>query len=157
MPIVPLDALEAVLPKSARLLGLDLGSKVIGVALSDPARTVASPLASLERRKFSQNAAAIEAIIETRGVGGLVVGLPMALDGTEGPAGQSARQFARNFLARRDMPVLLWDERFSTAAVERFLVDEADMSRKRRGEVVDKLAAAYILQGALDALARLRG
>jgi putative Holliday junction resolvase len=156
MPIVSLDELEPVLARGARLLGLDLGSKVIGIAISDPGRSVASPLANLRRRKFSEDALAIEEIIDARGVGGLVIGLPVALDGTEGRACQSARQFARNFLGRRDLPILLWDERFSTAAIERFLVEEADMSRKRRGEVVDKLAAAYILQGALDALSRRR-
>jgi putative Holliday junction resolvase len=93
-------------------------------------------------------------LIDLRQVAGFVIGLPVALDGSEGPRCQSVRQFAANLMARRDLPTLLWDERFSTAAVERFLVDEADMSRKRRAEVVDKMAAAYILQGALDALNR---
>jgi len=157
MAVIAIEQLEAALPKGARLLGLDLGSKVIGLALSDPARTVASPIANVERKKFSTDAAALEALIDERRVGGLVIGLPIGLDGKEGPAAQSARQFARNLLARRDLPILFWDERFSTAAVERFLVEEADLSRKRRGEIVDKLAAAYILQGALDALGRLRG
>lgn len=154
MPIVTLDELKPALPKGSTLLGLDLGSKIIGLAISDPALTVASPLGSLKRGKFTADAATLESLIASRRVGGLVIGLPIGLDGREGPACQSARQFARNFIARHDLPILFWDERFSSAAVNRFLVEEADMSRKRRGEVVDKLAAAYFLQGALDALGR---
>jgi putative pre-16S rRNA nuclease len=157
MPIVSLDELKPALPKGATLLGLDLGSKTIGLALSDPGLAVASPIASLKRGRFAADAAALENLIVGRNVGGLVIGLPISLDGSEGPACQSARQFARNFLARHDLPILFWDERFSTAAVNRFLIDEADMSRRRRGRVVDKMAAAYILQGALDAIGRPRG
>jgi putative Holliday junction resolvase len=155
MPVLSLETLKAALPPRSALLGIDLGSKTIGLALSDPGLLVASPLSTLRRSKFAADAAAIEALIAERKVGGLVIGLPVGLDGREGPACQSVRQFAQNFLARKEMPVLFWDERFSTAAVNRFLIDEADMSRKRRGEVVDKMAAAYILQGALDALARV--
>ncbi|MGD9741799.1 MAG: Holliday junction resolvase RuvX [Dongiaceae bacterium] len=154
MTVLSLETLKAALPQRSALLGIDLGSKTIGLALSDPGLLVASPLSTLRRGKFAADAAAIEALIVDRKVGGLVIGLPVGLDGREGPACQSVRQFAQNFLARKEMPILFWDERFSTAAVNRFLIDEADMSRKRRGEVVDKMAAAYILQGALDALAR---
>jgi putative Holliday junction resolvase len=136
------------------LLGLDVGTKTIGIAISDPGRRVASPVETIRRTKFSEDALRLEALIDERRVVGFVIGLPVALDGSEGPRCQSVRQFAANLMARRDLPTLLWDERFSTAAVERFLVDEADMSRKRRAEVVDKMAAAYILQGALDALNR---
>ena len=157
MPIVTLEELKPALPKGSTLLGLDLGSKLIGLALSDPSLVVASPLTTLKRGKFAADAAALENLIAGRKIGGLVIGLPVGLDGSEGPACQSARQFARNFLVRHDLPILFWDERFSTAAVTRFLVEEADMSRKRRSKVVDKMAAAYILQGALDALGRPRG
>ena len=149
-----LDDLKRHLATGERLLGLDLGSKTIGLALSDPGLTVASPIDTIRRRRFREDAADLIRLIEARGVGGLVIGLPVNMDGTEGPRCQSARQFAANLLARIDIPIAFWDERLSTAAVERLLVREADMSRKRRGEVVDKMAAAYILQGALDALAR---
>jgi putative Holliday junction resolvase len=154
MPICTLPELKQQLPKNARLLGLDPGTKTIGLALSDPGLTVASPIETIRRRKFRDDAAALVRLIEERGVGGLVIGLPVNMDGTEGPRCQSARQFAANLLDRIDIPIAFWDERLSTAAVERVLVREADMSRRRRREVVDKMAAAYILQGALDALAR---
>jgi len=150
-----LSELKARLSKNTRLLGLDPGSKTIGLALSDPGLTVASPLETIRRRKFREDAAALIRLIEERGVGGLVIGLPVNMDGTEGPRCQSARQFAANLLERVDIPIVFWDERLSTAAVERVLVQEADMSRQRRKDVVDKMAAAYILQGALDALDRL--
>ncbi len=136
---------------SARLLGLDLGEKTIGVAQSDTLLTIATPRVTLKRGKFGADAQALEKIIAEDGVGGLVIGLPLNMDGTAGPAAQSARAFARNFAARSPLPLLLWDERMSTAAVTRTLLD-ADSSRKRRDAVVDKMAAAYILQGALDAL-----
>ena len=136
---------------SARLLGLDLGEKTIGVAQSDTLLTIATPRVTLKRGKFGADAQALEKIIADDGVGGLVIGLPLNMDGTAGPAAQSARAFARNFAARSPLPLLLWDERMSTAAVTRTLLD-ADSSRKRRDAVVDKMAAAYILQGALDAL-----
>jgi len=154
MPLFILAAYREALPSKGALMGLDVGTKTIGLALSDPGRSVASPLETIRRSKFSDDALRLEALIDQRRVAGLVIGLPVALDGSEGPRCQSVRQFAANLMARRDLPTLLWDERFSTAAVERFLVDEADMSRKRRAEVVDKMAAAYILQGALDALNR---
>jgi putative Holliday junction resolvase len=154
MPLLAPNALRETLPPSGALLGLDVGTKTIGIAISDPGRRVASPLETIHRTKFSADALRLETVIDERRVVGFVIGLPVALDGSEGPRCQSVRQFAANLMARRDLPTLLWDERFSTAAVERFLVDEADMSRKRRAEVVDKMAAAYILQGALDALNR---
>ena len=154
MPLLALDALRQALPPKGALIGLDVGTKTIGLALSDPGRSVASPLETIRRSKFSEDVLRLEALMDQRRVAGLVIGLPVALDGSEGPRCQSVRQFAANLMARRDLPTLLWDERFSTAAVERFLVEEADMTRKRRAEVVDKMAAAYILQGALDALNR---
>ncbi len=134
-----------------RLLGLDLGEKTIGLALSDTLLTVATPLETLKRGKFTDNAASIETLIIEHAVGGLVIGLPLNMDGSEGPSAQSARAFGRNFAARSELPIVFWDERLSTAAVTRTLLD-ADASRKRRSEVVDKMAAAYILQGALDRL-----
>lgn len=155
MPIVSLAGLRDAVPRGKRLLGLDLGAKTIGLAVSDSGFAVASPIGTIRRRKFTLDAAELKAVIDERDVGGLVLGLPVNMDGTEGPRCQSTRQFAANLLERFDIPIAFQDERLSTAAVERFLVDEADMSRKRRGAVVDKMAAAYILQGALDAMARL--
>lgn len=155
MAIVELSGLKDAVPPGRRLLGLDLGSKTIGLAISDSGLKVASPIETLRRGKFTKDAEALAALIEEREVGGLVIGLPVNMDGTEGPRCQSTRQFAANLLQRGDIPIAFWDERLSTAAVERLLVDEVDMTRKRRGEVVDKMAAAYILQGALDALANL--
>lgn len=135
-----------------RLLGLDLGAKAIGLALSDPGLIIASPLETLRRGKFTADAQALTAIMDREKVGGLVIGLPLNMDGSDGPAAQSARQFAANLeKTGLNMPMLLWDERLSTVAVTRTLL-EADTSRKRRGEVVDKLAAAYILQGVLDGI-----
>lgn len=152
--LVALEELRAVVPKGQRLLGVDLGAKTIGLALSDPTWTVASPLETLRRGKFAGDAARLFERMERLGVGGLVVGLPVGLDGREGPRTQATRAFARNLLALRDVPLAFWDERLSTAAVERMLIDEVDASRARRAQLVDKLAAAYILQGALDRLAR---
>jgi putative Holliday junction resolvase len=129
-----------------------VGSKTIGLALSDPLRTVASPLETIKRTKFTKDWAALEHIIDEHQVAGLVIGLPVNMDGSEGPRAQSTRQFARNLLSKRDIPIAFWDERWSTQAVTRTLLD-ADASRQRRGEVVDKMAAAYILQGALDRMA----
>ncbi len=140
------------LKREQRVLGLDLGSKTIGLALSDVLFTIASPLETVRRSKFTKDAERLLAIIAEHDVGALVVGLPLNMNGAEGPRCQSTRDFARNFLQRRDMPIALWDERLSTCAVERMLVNDVDMTRKRRAEVVDKLAATYILQGALDAL-----
>ena len=156
MPVYPITDMSGRLPKGKRLLGLDLGERTIGLALSDPGCTVASPIDTIQRGKFTRDAEALIRIIAERGVGGLVIGLPVNMDGSEGPRCQSTRQFAANLLTKIDIPIAFWDERMSTAAVERFLTDEADMSRKRRGEVVDKMAAAYILQGALDAMAQSR-
>lgn len=136
-------------------MALDLGEKTIGIALSDTSLIVASPLASRRRAKFPADFAALTSLMTEHGAGGLVVGLPLNMDGTEGPSAQSARAFARNFAARSDVPILLWDERLSTAAVTRTLL-AADASRKRRAELVDKMAAAWLLQGALDALNHLR-
>jgi len=149
--IVDLAGLKAALAPGARLIGLDLGEKTIGVAVSDTLQTIATPRITLKRGKFAADAAVLEKMIAEEGAGGVVIGLPLNMDGTAGPAAQSARAFARNFAARASVPILLWDERLSTAAVTRTLID-ADASRRRRGQVVDKMAAAYFLQGALDAL-----
>jgi putative Holliday junction resolvase len=151
VPVVDLAGLREVLPAGRRLLGLDLGEKTIGIALSDTLLSVATPLVTLKRRKFTANATELQALIKEHGVGGIVVGLPLNMDGSEGPSAQSARAFARNFSAASEVPLTFWDERLSTAAVTRTLL-EADSSRKRRAEVVDKMAASYILQGALDRL-----
>lgn len=156
MAIVDLAAFRAALEPGKRLLGFDLGEKTIGLALSDTLLTVATPMETLARGKFSADAPKIEAIIAKQGVGGLVIGLPLNMDGSDGSSAQSARAFARNFTARSALPITLVDERLSTAAVTRTLID-ADASRKRRAEVVDKMAAAYILQGALDQLRHMRG
>lgn len=154
MPIVDLAALPDLLPPRSRLLGLDLGEKTIGLAIATSDFSLASPIETIRRTKFSQDAEALRRVCEVQGVEGLVIGLPLNMDGSEGKRARSTRQFARNLeeIAGLALPMAFWDERLSTAAVERFLVDEADMSRRRRGEVVDKMAAAYILQGALDAL-----
>ena len=153
MTVVPLGDLRSRLDPGTRLLGLDLGEKTIGLAISDRRLTVASPLETIRRSKFTKDAEALAALCAARGVGGLVLGLPVNMDGSEGPRCQSTRQFASNLLGKIDIPIAFWDERLSTAAVERVLIGEADMSRKKRGQVVDQMAAAYILQGALDALA----
>lgn len=142
--------IKAGLAQERRLLGLDVGSKTIGLALSDVTLTVATPYQTLRRGKFGDDAPRLRAIVEDEGVGGLVIGLPLSMDGSEGPRCQSTRQFAANLLAVFDIPIAFWDERLSTAAVERVLIGEADMPRKRRAALVDKMAAAYILQGALD-------
>ena len=154
MPIVTLSELRDAVPRGARVMGLDLGSKTIGLALSDGGFAIASPLVTLARKKFTADALALKDLIDEHNVGGLVLGLPINMDGTEGPRCQSTRQFATNLMEKFDMPIAFHDERLSTAAVERVLIGEADMTRKRRGEVVDKMAAAWILQGALDIMAR---
>lgn len=154
MAITALHEIKTLLPAGTRLLGIDLGAKTIGMAVSDPGLTVASPVGTIRRAKFTKDFEALTAAIIDRNVGGLVIGLPINMDGSEGPRCQSTRQFAANFLERREIPICFWDERLSTAAVERILIDEADMTRKRRGQVVDTMAAGYILQGALDAMAR---
>jgi putative Holliday junction resolvase len=149
LPLPSIAALKAQLPRGRRLLGLDVGTKTIGLALSDTTLVVASPFETIRRGKFAADAGRLAEIVQAQDVGGFVLGLPISLDGSEGPRCQSVRQFARNLAARIDLPFAFWDERLSTAAVTRTLL-EADMSRKRRAETVDKLAAAYILQGALD-------
>jgi putative holliday junction resolvase len=154
MPVIDILRLKAALPPGGRLLGLDIGSKTIGLAISDSQLRVAAPLAVLDRGKFAPDMARLQALIAERGVGGLVAGLPIGMNGREGPRSQSVRQFAANLLRVIDLPLAFWDERFSTIAAERPL-REAEMSHRRRGAVVDKLAAAYILQGALDRLAAL--
>jgi len=151
MSILDLNNLKLALQPGQRLLGLDLGEKTIGLALSDTLCTVATPMETLKRGKFTADAARLDIIIVAQGVGGLVIGLPLNMDGSDGPSAQSARAFARNFAARSPVPVVLVDERLSTMAVTRTLI-EADTSRLRRAAVVDKMAAAYILQGALDRL-----
>lgn len=137
----------------ARLLGLDVGTKTIGLALSDVTRSIATPCETIRRTKFTSDAKILVDIVDKMEVGGLIIGLPINLDGSEGPRAQSTRAFARNLAKYIDLPMAFWDERLSTAAVERHLI-EADASRKRRAEVVDRMAAAYILQGALDRLKR---
>ena len=151
MSILDLNNLKLALQPGQRLLGLDLGEKTIGLALSDTLLMVATPMETLKRGKFTADAVRLDTIIMAQGVGGLVVGLPLNMDGSDGPSAQSARAFARNFAARSPLAVVLVDERMSTMAVTRTLI-EADASRLRRAAVVDKMAAAYILQGALDRL-----
>lgn len=148
------DDIAAFADFSGPLIGLDLGTKTIGVAVSDGLRLTATGLRTIRRRKFSTDAAELLEIAEGRGITGVVIGLPRNMDGSEGPRCQSTRAFARNLEGVSDLPIAFWDERLSTVAAERALL-EADSSRKRRAEVIDKLAAAYILQGALDRLAQL--
>lgn len=143
------QAFAARLETGRRLIGIDAGTKTLGLALSDVTRTIASPLTVLRRTKFKEDASALLRLAGEHGVAGFVLGLPINLDGSAGPRAQSTRALARNLNALCELPILLWDERLSTAAAERTLL-EADASRKRRGEVVDKLAATIILQGALD-------
>ncbi len=149
-----IEGFKAELAKDQRLIGLDLGTKTIGVALSDTMRTVATPMVVLKKAKLKEDVRELQAIIDEQGVGGIVLGLPKNMDNSEGPRAQSTRAFARNISEALGMPILLWDERLSTAAVTRALI-EADASRKKRAEVVDKMAAAYILQGALDRMGRV--
>ena len=146
-----LDLLD--LPRGAPLVGLDLGEKTIGVAVSDGLWMIASPLETIRKSKFTDDANQLFKLMQGRGAEGIVLGLPVNMDGTEGPRCQSVRAFARNILRLRDLPIAFWDERLSSAAVNRMMIDEMDMTRARRAELVDKLAAAYILQGALDRIA----
>ena len=139
------------LPPMQALMGLDLGTKTIGVAVSDGMRSVATPLETVKRKKFGVDAERLQTLIAGRRVGGLILGLPRNMDGSEGPRCQSTRAFARNFAALWDGPIGYWDERLSTVAAEKALL-EADTTRKRRAEVIDHVAASYILQGALDRL-----
>lgn len=153
MPLLPIAELKPALPRHARLMGLDLGTKTIGLALSDVLLSIATPFDTIRRTKFTKDVEQLFTVMDKHEVGGLVLGLPVEMDGTEGARCQSTRAFVRNLLKLRDVPMALWDERLSTAAVTRTLL-EADASRARRAEVVDKMAAGYILQGALDALGR---
>ncbi|GGG26107.1 Holliday junction resolvase RuvX [Chelatococcus composti] len=152
--IVSLADLDA-LPVGKRLIGIDLGTKTIGLALSDVSRSIASPLETIRRTKFSADVKRLAELAARHGVGGLVVGLPLNMDGSEGPRAQATRAFVRNLATHLPLPVAFWDERLTTAAVTRTLL-EADASRARRSDLVDKMAASYILQGALDRLATAR-
>ena len=154
MGVVELGDLRARLAPGQRLIGLDLGEKTIGIALSDTRLTVASPLRTLARGKFKTDSRLLTELMAEHGVGGVVIGLPLNMDGSEGPSAQSARAFGRNFAQVSEVPLLFQDERLSTAAVTRTLID-ADASRRRRAELVDKMAAAYILQTVLDRLHHL--
>jgi putative Holliday junction resolvase len=145
------EEFRALLPDGRALVGIDAGTKTFGLALSDLSRTIASPLETIQRSKFSKDLLRFEKLIEENALCGLVLGLPRNLDGSEGPRVQSTRALARNFGRTLELPILLWDERLTTSQAERMLI-EADTSRKRRGEVIDKLAATLILQGALDRL-----
>ncbi|MDO9222549.1 MAG: Holliday junction resolvase RuvX [Caulobacter sp.] len=157
MAILDLLDLPAALPPYAPIVGLDPGEKTIGVAVSDVTRTVASPLETIEKVQFTKDAARLFQLMESRGAVGIVIGLPMNMDGTEGARAQSNRALARNLLRLKDIPIAFWDERLSTAAVTRVLIEEHDVNRKRRAEVVDKMAAAWILQGALERLRNAAG
>lgn len=152
-----IEGMAAALARGRRLMGLDLGTETIGVALSDAMLSIATPVTTIRRTRFRRDAEQLAALAAERQAGGLVYGLPVNMDGSEGPRCQSTRDFAREFAKRCPLPYAFWDERLSTAAVQRMLTDEMDLSRKRRAEVVDRAAAAYILQGALDALAMRRG
>lgn len=155
MPIIDLKELKALLPPKKRLLGIDQGTKTIGLAVSDGNMMLATPLLTINRGKFSKDVIEIAGIIKEYDIGGLIIGLPRNMDGSEGPRCQSVRHFADNLIGQADTlgfdPLICFqDERLSTTAVERFMIDELDLSRRRRAEVVDKMAAAHILQGALD-------
>jgi putative holliday junction resolvase len=155
MPVLALIDAAALLPARGALIGLDLGTKTIGVAASDPDRRVAAPVETIARKKFGLDAERIFALAAERRVAGYVLGLPVNMDGTEGPRAQATRAFARNFAKLTELPIALWDERLSTAAVERALI-AADASRAKRKAVIDQHAATYILQGALDRLSNYR-
>ena len=153
MPVLDLTDLPTALPPMTPLVGLDLGTNTIGVAVSDLTRMIASPLALIRKTKFTAEAHELFTLMTERGALGIVIGLPVNMDGTEGPRCQSVRAFGRNLLRlREDLVIGFWDERLSSAAINRILIGEADMTRARRADVVDKMAATYILQGALDRL-----
>jgi putative Holliday junction resolvase len=154
-PEVPIEELPARLPPGTRLAGLDLGTKTIGIAVSDLGLRIATPFHTIRRIKFGNDAEELLKLCERERIGGLVLGLPINMNGTEGPRAQSTRAFLRNLAALTDLPVALWDERLSTAAAERAML-EADLSRRKRAEKIDAAAAAFILQGALDRLSALR-
>jgi putative Holliday junction resolvase len=153
VPTITLDEI-ADLPRGARLMGLDLGTKTIGLAISDVERRIASPLETIRRTKFTTDVEALLKLAEKHGVAVLVIGLPLNMDGSEGPRVQATKSFSRNLAQKTDLPQFFWDERLSTAAVTRTLL-EADASRARRSELVDKMAAAFILQGVIDRVATL--
>jgi putative Holliday junction resolvase len=155
-PIVSIEDLAALLPPRAALLGLDLGTKTIGTAVSDDTRRVAAPLKTLQRKKFGEDAKILLELSRERKIGAIVLGLPVNMDGSEGPRAQASRAFARNLAKLTELPIGLWDERLSTAAVERSLID-ADVSRRKRAAVIDQHAAVFILQGALDRLRAILG
>lgn len=155
-PIVSIKDLALLLPARAALLGLDLGTKTIGTAVSDDTRRVAAPLKTLPRKKFGEDARTLLELTQARKIAGIVIGLPINMDGSEGPRAQASRAFARNLAKLTELPIGLWDERLSTAAVERELIAQ-DVSRARRAEVIDAHAAAFILQGALDRLRAILG
>jgi putative holliday junction resolvase len=148
--VIETNSLTA-LPASGKIMGLDLGTKTIGVAISDGLRMAATPVETIKRAKFTADADRLLELIAKNNVTGIVVGMPLNMDGTEGPRAQSARAFVRNFSQKTQLPIVFWDERMSTMAVTRTML-EADLSRAKRAEVVDKLAASYILQGALERL-----
>ena len=152
--ILTLEALVDRVPRHARLFGLDLGTKTIGIAISDVERRIASPLETIRREKFSIDVKKLDALAASHSIYALVMGFPLNMDGSEGPRVQATRAFVRNMSTFMALPVLYWDERLSTAAVTRTLIEQ-DASRAKRAQVVDRMAAAYILQGALDRLARL--
>ena len=153
--ILTLDELLTRLPRFARLIGLDLGTKTIGVAVSDVERRIASPVETIRREKFTADIQKLSAITKAQEAFALVIGLPLNMDGSEGPRAQATRSFVRNLDAHLKLPVIYWDERLSTAAVRRTLIEQ-DASRAKRAEVVDRMAAAYILQGALDRIERIK-
>ncbi|WP_374388980.1 Holliday junction resolvase RuvX [Brevundimonas sp.] len=150
MPVLDLLDLSAACPPDTPWMGLDLGEKTIGVAVSDATRMIASPLELIRKSKFTHEAEHLFRLMDHRKVSALVIGLPVNMDGTEGPRAQSCRAFARNLERLRPVNVAFWDERLSTSAVERFLIEDLDLNRKRRAGVIDRTAAAWILQGALD-------
>ena len=152
MAVIELTEIPALIPRYSALIGLDLGEKTIGVAVSDTTRMVATPLELIRKTKFTQEANRLFKLIDERQVGAVVIGLPINMDGTEGVRCQSNRAFARNLLRLRDIPIAFWDERMSTMAVNRFLIDQLDASRAKRAGLVDQMAAAWILQGALERL-----
>lgn len=153
-PYTHINELLAVLAPNQRLAGLDVGEKTIGIAISDAMHIIASPLLTIRRSKFNKDVETLRQLIKERNIGGFVIGYPINMNGTEGPRCQSIRQFAKNCTQALAIPMFLWDERLSSSAVERMMI-EADLSRARRAELVDKLAASYILQGALDSKKRL--
>jgi putative holliday junction resolvase len=155
MPLCTPAELKPLLPVGTRLLGLDVGTKTIGMALSDTTHIIATPLDTIRRTRFRDDLKRLLDEIARHRIGGIVIGLPLALDGSDSPRTQGVRQFAKNLMAHTELPIAFWDERLSTAAVERGMI-EADLSRRRRAELIDKAAAAYILQGLLDNLSHSR-